>query len=387
MMKYFKSLGIIAGFLLLSAGSAFAFHGGGVAHCDGCHSMHNSTDNLRSGDASSASLMKGSDASSTCLNCHNGAARYHVSSANGSNTNEGGDFHWVKDNGYTFVEHGNTITVDYNNKGHNVIAADYSMAADPNVERAPGGSYLAANLGCSSCHDPHGQAQGGTSGGAPPISVSGSYGEAPATGTIAGNYRLLFDSAQTRFVEYAPIARASGYDGASVQYGSGMNGWCYNCHMNFYTTSYSRMHPVDRSVPATYNSYVATGNFTGTYATGYDPLVPLERGVTTGSWDLPDPTDSVTAGEGANGTEKIMCLTCHRAHASAFDNALRWDHTSELLAESWVYLQSNVDLTVAAPYYKHGVIIDVADPGNGSPFTDGYGPYQRSLCNKCHVQD
>ncbi len=24
------------------AGTATAFHGGGVAHCDGCHSMHNS---------------------------------------------------------------------------------------------------------------------------------------------------------------------------------------------------------------------------------------------------------------------------------------------------------------------------------------------------------
>ena len=386
-MKHkFNLLALAASFLLSGGGEAFAFHGGGVAHCDGCHSMHNSTDNPRAGSATSASLMRGSDASSTCLNCHNGAGLYHVNSANGSNTNEGGDFHWIRDNGYTYESRG-TQVVDFNNKGHNVIAADYGLAADANLQQAPGGAYLAANLGCSSCHDPHGQARGGTVGGAAPISVSGSYGDIPATGTIAGNYRLLYDSHKTGFVENAPIARASGYDGASVQYGSGMSGWCYNCHGGFYATSYSRMHPVDRGIPATYNSYVATGDFTGTYATGYDPLVPLERGVKTGSYALPDPTDPVSAGIGADGTEKIMCLTCHRAHASAFDNALRWDHTSELLAESWVFLQSNVDLTAAAPYYKHGVKLDVTDPGSGSPFSDGYGPYQRSLCNKCHVQD
>jgi hypothetical protein len=83
-----------------------------------------------------------------------------------------------------------------------------------------------------------------------------------------------------------------------------------------------------------------------------------------------------------------MCLTCHRAHASAFENALRWDPGTEFIAESWFNdPATGVDLTVAAPYYKQGVAIDVADPGTGNPFTDGYGEYQRSLCNKCHVQD
>ena len=64
----------LAGVLTLGlAGTAFAFHAGGVAHCDGCHSMHNSPENPVAGTPNSQ-LLKGTDASSTCLNCHAGSA-------------------------------------------------------------------------------------------------------------------------------------------------------------------------------------------------------------------------------------------------------------------------------------------------------------------------
>ncbi len=384
-----KKLLIVSTAILFSfclSGIAFAFHDGGVAHCDGCHSMHNGSGNGNF-TAAGPSLTNGSDASSTCLNCHDGSGRYHVASADGSNTNEGGDFSWVKDNGYTYVVRGSTKTDDYSNHGHSIVAADYGFAADANLTAAPGGSFLAADLGCTSCHDPHGQAQGGVTAGAAPISVSGSYGAVPVAGTIAGNYRILYDSNKVGFSEDAPIARANSYDGASTQYGSGMSGWCANCHGGFYSQSASsHMHPTDVAIPATYNSYVATGNYTGDVSTAYDPLVPFERGVTTASSDLPDPTDAATAGVGVDGSSKVMCLSCHRAHASAFGNALRWDQTEAFIAETWISLGSNVPATAAA-YYKHGTVVDVADPGTGSPFTDGYGEYQRSLCNKCHVQD
>jgi hypothetical protein len=374
-MKKLLLIALTASMATFGLGSAaFAFHGGGVAHCDGCHSMHNST-------------------TDNCLNCHNGAGGYRVSSANGSNKNEGGDFNWVKDNGYVHnISHNSTPNyqpIDFNNRGHNVIAADFGMVADANLTAAPGGSYLAASLGCSSCHDPHGQSEGGTAGGAAPISVSGSYGDVPPEGTIAGNYRLLFDSNQVGFANDAPIARASGSNGASVQYGSGMSLWCANCHGGFYANTASAMHPTDVAVPATYNSYVATGNFTGGSGVGaYDPLVPIERGVTTASSDLPVPADETVAGVDADASSKVMCLTCHRAHASAFDNALRWDYNSgEFLAESWFEDSNGTVDALAAPYYKHGAVVDVTNPGTGNPFIDGYGEFQRSLCNKCHVQD
>ena len=404
-----KVLVIAAAAILATAGTSFAFHGGGVAHCDGCHSMHAGNGNGRF-LSQGPSLTNAADPSSVCLNCHNGAARYHVNSDDGSNTNEGGDFHWTRqDNSYTYYNRG-VRSVDPNQKGHNILAADFGLNNDANLTAAPGGSYLSAGFACTSCHDPHGQVNGGTKNGMAPISVSGSYGEVPDAGTIAGNYRLLWDSSKVGFSEDAPIARANSYDGASVQYGAGMSGWCANCHLGFYTQNTNAgMHPTDVAPPATYNSYIATGNFNGQQASAYDPLVPIERGGVTASSELPDPTDPLTAGVGTNGTTAVMCLTCHRAHASAFDNALRFDYTtSEFIAESWFTQgQDGViddpdgipesgdevigDITnrpadTAAPYYKHGEKVDVAnDPV--AAWDGGYGHYQRSLCNKCHVKD
>ncbi len=369
------------------SGTGFAFHEGGVAHCDGCHTMHGSADNPFGG-AENSMLLTGSDASSTCLNCHSGSGGYHVSSADGSNTNAGGDFFWVN-NDYTVIVRGNPVVFDGDNNGHNMVAADYGMVADARAGnlQAPGGTYAANLLGCTSCHDAHGQVNGGTSNGTAAISVSGSYGAAaPTDGSIRGNYRLLGDSQYTAgntdadgyaFNADAPIATASGSNGASVDYGSNMSEWCANCHGDFLVGgSTAHKHPAGNDVHlngygTNYNSYVATGNFTGTQATSYDDLVPFERGIDDGS--LLDVTSTV----GPDTNSNVMCLTCHRSHASAFQNMGRWDFEVELLAESHPLEATDLPAT-AVPYYADGAAIDIVTQ---------YGHYQRSLCNKCHVQD
>lgn len=379
------------GMFTLAAGSAFAFHGGGVAHCDGCHSMHNSADNPVAGTANGL-LLKGSDLSSTCLNCHSGAGGYHINSTGGSNTNAGGDFFWMNTD-YNVIVRGNTVTVYGENAGHNVVAADFGMVADGTNTTAPGGTYPSASLSCSSCHDAHGQVDGGTGAGTAAISGSGSYGAAePTDGSILGNYRLLGDTAYippgqaTPFTNGAPIARALNVSGGSyggdVDYGSGMSEWCANCHPQFLVgSSTAYKHPSGNDVhlngvnvfAANYNSYKASGDFTNTQATAYDPLVPIERGVTTGAWDL-----DVASTFGADGSSNIMCLTCHRAHGSANQNAGRWDFETEFIAESAALEAIDLDQAVIAPYYGDGAKIDVVAT---------YGSHQRSLCNKCHVQD
>ena len=97
--KATKLLIVVSAALLVLGlgGTALAFHEGGVAHCDGCHSMHNSADNPVEGTAN-GQLMKGSDASSTCLNCHAGAGSggsYHIFSADATVLSPGGDFFWL----------------------------------------------------------------------------------------------------------------------------------------------------------------------------------------------------------------------------------------------------------------------------------------------------
>ena len=94
------------------SGMAYAFHAGGVAECEGCHTMHNSlngsalTKNTPVGVTNNY-LLIGSDASSTCLNCHAADASepgsYHIMTypvpGAGSapvNNSPGGDFAWLQ---------------------------------------------------------------------------------------------------------------------------------------------------------------------------------------------------------------------------------------------------------------------------------------------------
>ena len=44
------------------------------------------------------------------------------------------------------------------NHGHNVITPTYGIAQDATLNQAPGGDFLSQYLGCTSCHDPHGDA-------------------------------------------------------------------------------------------------------------------------------------------------------------------------------------------------------------------------------------
>jgi hypothetical protein len=395
-MKAFRLMLVVMAAALVTfglGGSALAFHDGGVAHCDGCHGMHGTDGSGGAVPIASDRLLLGSDASSTCLNCHEGTGSYHIASGNTTTVsyNAGGDFAWLKKD-YQIDKGWATIDVDGQTVGHNVIAVDYGYDEDSVLATAPGGTYPAEDLGCTSCHDAHGAVLGGTGLGNLPVSESGSYGAAvPASGSILGNYRLLGDSqydagdADTdgyNFGTDAPIATAQngsfgGYYSEKVDYGTGMSEWCRNCHTDFHDGGAVDMHPAGDgeslgALSTNYNSYVATGNFTGVEASAYDALVSIERGVAVGA-DL-DP-DS-TAGDG--GSANVMCLTCHRAHASAFQNMARWDFETEYLAHSYPTQAEHGLTDPNAAYYKNGVSIDIVAT---------YGEYQRSLCNKCHVQD
>jgi len=270
------TIAALAGILTFGlSGTAMAFHEGGVAHCDGCHSMHDSPENPVLGTPNTL-LLKGSDPSSTCLNCHQGAGSltsYHIFSGNATAWSPGGDFFWLTQS-YTNVIRGTPVTSDPDNMGHNIIAADFGLTVDGTNSVSPGGAYPASNLGCSSCHDPHGQVNGGTANGMDPISVSGSYGDVPVAGTIAGNYRLLGDSFYKPYLPAtAPIAvlpfatRFGETDASHPAYGQGMSEWCAGCHGDY--TGDNTKHPAANSEALgsdkadTYNAYVATGDFTG----------------------------------------------------------------------------------------------------------------------------
>ncbi len=394
-MKAFKfGLVVMAAALITFGlgGTATAFHDGGVATCDGCHTMHNSVDGQPNAEGGSVGtgvstwLTVGTDPSSTCLTCHDGTGRYHINSDDGSAATPGGDFYWLTKT-FTWESHG-AKTSEGDDHGHNVIAADFGLTQDATLATAPGGTYSSASLGCNSCHDPHAVKNGGTKGGYGAIEVSGSYGADP-TAQVTGNYRLLGDigydggqDAGANFTNDVPIATTKKYaldaDDAHTDFGVGMSEWCANCHTGFTADSSNPMrHPASNDahlgtgLAINYNLYVKTGDFTGTSADSYLALVPFERGET-------DPTaldGSDTTGPDA--TSNVMCLTCHRAHASAFQNATRWDMTTEF------------PTTDSHPASGDGGVTgdDVANSYYGRDMVAQFGEFQRSLCNKCHVQD
>src|SRR5689334_10329986 len=179
------------------APGASAFHSGGVAECEGCHSMHNSFEGQKNVTGSAAVgqsgpyLLKAQEQSGACLNCHNSAdstpSSYHIST-DGSKVvpfgsgvqgpiemTPGGDFAWLKTT-RTGLVRGQPVTWDGVRQGHNIISSDYRYTQDKLQTAAPGGTYPAANLACSSCHDPHGRWRRDASGvvGTPDGKASGS---------------------------------------------------------------------------------------------------------------------------------------------------------------------------------------------------------------------
>jgi hypothetical protein len=432
MKKYLVATLALA--MTFAAGTALAFHSGGVAECEGCHTMHNSLEG-QAMDADMAQyeagpyLLQGSDMSSACLNCHDGPtlSGYHVSSIGAAdgvpkNWTPGGDFTWVQKT-YTYVVRGATLTNHGERHGHNVVAVDFGYTADPTITEAPGGTYPADNLSCGSCHDPHGRARRFVDGSISvpalgdaslPIKNSGSYNTSadPTAWGAVGVYRILgglgykaMSEPSVTFGAQAPAAvapssynRSESASDTRVAYGSGMSEWCANCHgsmlMNNYTSGMAGLvHPAGNdgdlgaAIAANYNAYKKSGDLSGVAGpAAYTSLAPFEIGTT----DYTAMKAFVTSGptNGAEATNNVNCLSCHRAHASGFESMLRFPHAYEFMtgadaAGNPIYVAP----TATNGVYTSGLpVADYQAALYDRPAT-AFAPFQRLLCNKCHAKD
>ncbi len=441
---------IIVGLAVLLAAvgvNAFAFHSGGVAECEGCHSMHEAT-------SLDGNLLIAADASSTCLSssCHGDPSpgSYHVYSGGASQTvppvqyTPGGDFGWLKID-FTWALSGTNYSEPGYTRGHSVVAADAGLAADPRFAFGPGGTFDASVLGCQSCHDPHGKARqlynggaggfGGTGSGEP-IWASGSYGDAPKantfggtgqegqgapTGLAVGIYRLLWGpdspdlppgAAYTSYpVAVAPRTynRTENLTQTRVAYGGAgsadsWGNWCGACHGDFNVAGGDDAHhptgetlgngPVGSatgSEATNYGAYVSSGRLNGSFAISYNTLVPFAEATTSiATLALHAKNDDTFLSGPGTGAE-VMCLSCHRAHASGFAEMLRFDYGYEFMTKGGDYPGSDnasVGTTGRGPAQSRGRNIAMwrAAYYDRAAATN-FGPYDRVLCNKCHAQD
>ena len=312
--------------------------GGGIAYakvagvCGNCHTMHNSqggtnmmintTIDGTSGGAHGGgypALTRG-----TCVGCHTGANTgsnttpyvYNTDGVTyGTDTLAGGNFKWV-------------VTDDA--KGHNVKGIP-GMSADT-LAKAPGGfscgsschdtlfapvdGAVTLDTGCEGCHrEPKHHAAQQASGAVATVDngyfrfLSGHNGGTGVHGIEDSDWQ--YTKSPTDHNEYL---------GDASDKLNTMTGYCVGCHGNFHNQLDGNgewiRHPSDAVLP---NS----GEYTA--YTVYDPNVPVAR---------PD-LGAVTAhGSVANNEDMVMCLSCHRAHGSPYDDMLRWNYADMVAGDN-----------------------------------------------------
>ena len=159
--------------------------------------------------------------------------------------------------------------------GHNILSIDESNGLTP-----PGGAPMSA-FGCLSCHDAHDN----------------------------GNYRNLKKMLNGRSTIVEAIGDPQYQDNVYI---SGINDFCGACHERFNRTASSRgtrgwrQHPVGITIAGARHADFS-------HWSGLSERITLAEHPSGNSADL----------HGA----QLFCLSCHRAHASSYKDALRWDYS------------------------------------------------------------
>lgn len=323
---------------------ASAFHEQGAASCGGCHTLHNSQEGIAFDPAHPLGnlwLLNAASASDVCLSCHGD----NFGAVLGSNPlmpppeRGAGNFVFILEDNINDAPNGATNPISGNAAGHNINAPSHGVATDGTILTSPGGTFPSNRMECTSCHDPHGNR----------------------------NFRMLYGVGPVEGGIYAFTSGPIIADGISLESGSESNdnhsaykgnvtGWCGNCHGNFHETSpvSTFEHPAGENLGSDivlqYDRYNGTNNPTGgTHTTAYLAAVPFE-----------DPAMTTSSITGPTASSKVMCLTCHRAHATSAPYARRWDSNVALLRNDGV-----VSGSYPIP----------------NPYND---PAQKTLCYKCH---
>ncbi|MBI4843216.1 MAG: hypothetical protein HY809_02685 [Nitrospirae bacterium] len=330
--------------------------------CSNCHTMHNSQDGAAVVGSGPNDVLLTSD----CLGCHGQGGSQKIISIGGSEIPQvlhsdgtgdlaGGNFNYIGTLG--------------DNRGHNIVdlvngddVLDIPPGAEYGEHANPAKMVTDSVLTCAGSNGCHGfRAIGGSSN---LQALKGAHHKNITTDSTSGfdddynSYRFLRKvkghendgqvNSSTKW-QNADANNHNEYFGATsplefdancakchsnapsaniVPPQNTMSGFCGTCHMNFHlltgtetsdmgigdsTVSPFRRHPTDVVLPGAgteYNNY-----------TSYSVEAPVARGV------VPDSMSNVVTPDnsGVQGAI-VMCLSCHKAHASQYPDMLRWDY-------------------------------------------------------------
>ena len=86
---------------------------------------------------------------------------------------------------------------------------------------------------------------------------------------------------------------------------------------------------------------------------------------------------------GPASSDQVACPSCHRAHASGWANALRWNMAAEFMVYNSLYPGTD---NTASSYAQGRLAAETQAAYYDRPVTK-FASYQRVLCNKCHAKD
>ena len=331
--------------LMLLAGGVGAEVGG---VCSNCHTMHNSQGGVPMNYDNSATpnqrLLRGD-----CIGCHaqNTSSNivnsipqvYHSASVDLA----GGNFKYVVDSGDAY--------------GHNVqgiVSADATLGNSPpgyNASYDPSavGFNTASRLVCAGSNGCHGNrdstdewaaVSGGHHGDDSILKYGAGFTLTGQGATVATSYRFLYkikgaeDSdwqntkSATDHNEYlAETFATRGTTDSWANMKGTISELCSECHSTFHLGGSSGIgsaspwlrHPTDVVIP---NS----GEF-ASVSTTYSDETPVGRPAASLTDGLTGAIGTVTAG-----TDRVICLSCHRPHGSPYFKTLRWNYRSSTLA-------------------------------------------------------
>lgn len=325
--------------------------------CSNCHTMHNSQNgvsmNFDNSTAANEGLLRG-----TCFGCHaQGGTQAlvpvgtdyipQVMHSEGTDL-AGGNFGFIT---------GMKGSGASNGKGHNIgplTGTDTEMGTilPGGIQQSFHESMIVntSNLTCAGTNGCHGYRYNGSGN---PQGIEGAHhanvdGKLDAPNTVANSYRFLsgvkgiedsdwqYTRSSSDHNEYfgmtAPVKLGcSGGDVVGCHGSMGIQSpdgtisqYCATCHGNFHTiqtTSSSGIGP-DASSPFIRHPTDLVLPTTGEYSLydTYDVNVPIAR---TGT--LPAAVSAAVT----SGSDAVICMSCHAAHATNYDDMLRWDYAGD----------------------------------------------------------